>query len=138
MSRTKTALIAKTDWAKRHGAPRVEIWGTGTPLREFLHVADLAAALVFLMTRYSGEWHINVGTGEEISIAELARLIGEIVGFGGTYHYRMDKPDGAPRKLLDVSRLAALGWRSSIALRAGLVDAYRGFVEREARTVLSS
>jgi GDP-L-fucose synthase len=132
------ALIAKTDWAKRHGAPHVEIWGTGTPLREFLHVADLAAALVFLMTRYSGEWHINVGTGEEISIAELARLIGEIVGFGGTYHYQRDKPDGAPRKLLDVSRLAALGWRSSIALRAGLVDAYREFVEREPPTIPST
>jgi GDP-L-fucose synthase len=121
------ALIAKTHRAKLAGAPEVEIWGTGTPRREFLHVDDLADALVFLMERYSGEGHINIGCGEDVSIRELAQMIAEVVGYEGGFRYAREKPDGAPRKLLDVAKLTALGWRPGIPLRAGLEDAYRWF-----------
>jgi GDP-L-fucose synthase len=121
------ALIAKTHRAKLEGAPEVEIWGTGTPRREFLHVDDLADALVFLMERYSGEGHVNVGCGEDVSIRELAQTIAQVVGYEGGFRYALEKPDGAPRKLLDVAKLAALGWRPRIPLRAGLEDAYRWF-----------
>ncbi len=121
------ALIAKTHQAKLAGAPEVEIWGTGTPRREFLHVDDLADALIFLMEQYSGENHINVGCGEDVSIRELAELIAEVVGYEGGFRYAFEKPDGAPRKLLDVTKLTALGWQPRIPLRAGLEDAYRWF-----------
>jgi GDP-L-fucose synthase len=123
------ALLAKTHRAKIENAPSVEIWGTGAPLREFLHVDDLADALIFLMRRYSGELAINIGTGEEISIAGLAHLIGEVVGYRGAYRFDRAKPDGAPRKLLDISRLTALGWQPSIPLRQGVADAYRAYLE---------
>ncbi len=123
------ALMAKTHRAKVTGATQVEIWGTGTPKREFLHVDDLADALVFLMERYSDEMQINVGWGEDVSIRELAELIAEVVGYKGGFRYATEKPDGAPRKLLDVSRLNALGWRPRIQLRDGLADAYRWFVD---------
>lgn len=122
------ALIAKTHRAKITNAPSVEIWGTGAPKREFLHVDDLADALVFLLKHYSDELHVNVGSGEEVTIAELAHLVGDAVGYRGRYHYATEKPDGAPRKLLDISRLTNMGWRPSIALRDGLKDAYRAFV----------
>jgi GDP-L-fucose synthase len=121
------ALIAKTHHAKVNGAPSVEIWGTGTPRREFLHVDDLADALVFLMQHYSADSHINVGSGQEVTIAELARMIRETVGFRGEFQYAADKPDGAPRKLVDCARLEALGWRPSISLRDGLADTYRWY-----------
>lgn len=121
------ALIAKIHRAKVSGAGEVEIWGTGTPRREFLHVDDLADALVFLMERYSGEEHVNIGWGEDVSIADLARLIAAAVGYDGGFRFATDKPDGAPRKLLDVGRLTALGWRPRIGLRDGLADAYRWF-----------
>jgi GDP-L-fucose synthase len=123
------ALIAKTHRAKVTGAGDVEIWGTGAPRREFLHVDDLADALVFLMERYSDELHLNIGWGEDVSIRELAEVIAEVVGFTGRFRYDRTKPDGAPRKLLDVTRLSALGWRPRIALREGLTDAYRWFLE---------
>ncbi len=126
------ALIAKTHRARVTGAAEVEIWGTGTPRREFLHVDDLADALVFLMTRYSAEPHVNVGWGEDITIAELAMLIAETVGFKGRLRYATDKPDGMPRKLLDVGFLNRLGWRPRIKLREGLADAYRWYLERGA------
>jgi GDP-L-fucose synthase len=126
------ALIAKIHHAKRTGADSVEIWGTGAPRREFLHVDDLADALVFLMTRYSDELHINIGWGEDVSIAELAGLIADIVGFQGRFHYATDKPDGTPRKLLDTSRLTEMGWRPRIGLREGLADAYRWFLDNAA------
>jgi GDP-L-fucose synthase len=126
------ALVTKTHHAKLAGAAEIEIWGTGKPKREFLHVDDLADALVFLMRNYSGEQHVNVGWGEDVSIAELATLIAEVVGFKGALSYAGDKPDGAPRKLLDVSRLSAMGWLPQIPLRAGLVDAYRWYVENAA------
>lgn len=126
------ALIAKTHRAMMTGAAEVEIWGTGTPRREFLHVDDLADALVFLITRYSAELHVNVGWGEDITIAELARLIAETVGFKGRLRYATDKPDGTPRKLLDVGLLNRLGWRPRIKLREGLADAYRWYLEHGA------
>ena len=126
------ALIAKTHRAKVSGAPHVEIWGTGSPKREFLHVDDLADALIFLMKTYDGEEHVNIGWGREVTIAELARLIAEVVGFTGGFRYASDKPDGAPRKLLDVERLTTLGWQPRIALKDGLADAYKWFVENAA------
>jgi GDP-L-fucose synthase len=126
------ALIAKMHQAKTTGAKEVEIWGTGAPKREFLHVDDLADALAFLMERYSGESHVNVGWGEDVSIRELAGLVAEVVGFTGSFRYDTAKPDGSPRKLLDVAKLAALGWRPRIALRDGLQDAYRWFVANAA------
>jgi len=126
------ALMAKTHHAKVTGAEQVEIWGTGTPKREFLHVDDLADALVFLMERYSDELQINVGWGEDVSIRELAELIAEVVGYTGGFRYAAEKPDGTPRKLLDVSRLSAMGWGPRIALRDGLADAYRWFVDNVA------
>jgi GDP-L-fucose synthase len=126
------ALIAKTHRAKVTGAAEVEIWGTGTPKREFLHVDDLADALVFLMERYSDESHVNIGWGEDVSIRELAELIAEVVGYQGGFRYATEKPDGTPRKLLDVSRLSALGWRPRIQLKDGLADAYRWFVDNVA------
>jgi GDP-L-fucose synthase len=126
------ALMAKTHHAKVTGAGQVEIWGTGTPKREFLHVDDLADALVFLMERYSDELQINVGWGEDVSIRELAELIAEVVGYTGGFRYATEKPDGTPRKLLDVSRLSAMGWRPRVALRDGLADAYRWFADNVA------
>jgi GDP-L-fucose synthase len=129
------ALLAKTHRAKRDGAPEVEIWGTGKPRREFLHVDDLADALVFLMARYSGETQVNIGWGEDVSIAELAAIIARTVGFTGGFRYAADKPDGTPRKLLDVSRLRGMGWQPRIGLGEGLADAYRWFLENAADKV---
>ena len=126
------ALLAKMHKAKVTNAAEVEIWGTGKPRREFLHVDDLADALVCLMERYSDESHVNIGWGEDVSIAELASLIAETVGFKGRLRYATEKPDGMPRKLLDVSMLDGIGWRPTIGLREGLADAYRWFVENAA------
>lgn len=122
------ALIRKFHEAKLSGAPAVTVWGTGTPRREFLHVDDLADAALFLMQSYDGEDIVNVGTGEDISIRELAELVREVVGYEGTIEYDTSKPDGTPRKLLDVSRLTALGWRARIGLRDGLKSTYSWFV----------
>jgi GDP-L-fucose synthase len=127
------ALMAKAHHAKVSGAGQIEIWGTGTPKREFLHVDDLAEALVFLMERYSDELQLNIGWGEDVSIRELAELIAEVVGYKGGFRYATEKPDGTPRKLLDVSRLNAMGWRPRIHLRDGLADAYRWFVDNVAK-----
>ena len=123
------ALILKMHQAKAAGEESVEIWGTGKPRREFLHVDDLADALVFLMERYSDEEHVNVGRGEDVSIAELVALVAEVVGYQGDFRYETDLPDGMPRKLLDVSRLTNLGWRAGIELREGLEGAYGWFLE---------
>jgi GDP-L-fucose synthase len=122
------ALLTKIHNAKVRGANTVEVWGTGQPRREFLHVDDLADALVFLMKRYSAEEHINVGCGEDLSIAELAQTIADVVGYAGGFEFRTDKPDGTPRKLLDVSVLSGLGWAPRIGLRDGLEHAYRAFL----------
>jgi len=126
------ALLAKTHHAKITGASHVEIWGTGRPRREFLHVDDLADALVFLMKHYSDEEHVNIGWGKDLAISELATLIAEVVGFAGGFKYMSDKPDGTPQKLLDVTGLARMGWNPRIALKDGLAQAYGWFVENAA------
>lgn len=123
------ALMRKFHEAKERGDPEVEVWGTGTPRREFLYVDDLADACLYLMNHYSGEAPINVGVGEDLSIAELASLVGEVVGYEGAISYDTSKPDGTPRKLLDVSRLTDLGWRAKIPLREGLEQTYRWYLE---------
>lgn len=121
------ALLRKAHEAKQAGTREMIVWGTGTPLREFMHVDDVADAIVFLLTQYSQRDHINVGTGDEVTIKELAQTVCEVVGYTGALTFDTDKPDGTPRKLMDSSRLAALGWRPKVALRAGLADAYRAF-----------
>jgi len=123
------ALIRKVHEAKLAGREAVEIWGSGTPYREFLHVDDCADALVHLARHYDGEAHINIGCGEDLSIAELARLIAKVVGYPGGFRFDTSKPDGTPRKLLDTSRLTALGWAPSIPLEQGLADTYRWYRE---------
>lgn len=123
------ALIAKMHKAKTTGAKSVEIWGTGTPLREFLHVDDLADALIFLMNTYSGDTPVNVGVGSDISIADLARLIAQVVGVEVELEFDSSKPDGTPRKLVDVTRLAGLGWTARIPLREGLARTYAEYVD---------
>ena len=125
-------LMRRMHEAKVAGRPTVTVWGTGTPRREFLHVDDLADAVALLLERYAGEMPVNVGTGGEISIADLAAEIRTVTGFAGRLVYDPTKPDGTPRKVLDVSRLAALGWRSRIALRPGLAGAYRWFLAHAA------
>jgi len=119
------ALLRRAHEAKLAGAPTVTVWGSGRPLREFCHVDDLADALVFLSRNYSGELHVNVGSGEEVSIRQLAEMIREIVGFGGRLEFDTTKPDGTPRKLADVSRLTGMGWRAKIPLREGLERTWR-------------
>ena len=121
------ALIRKIEEARLAGAPQVEIWGSGTPRREFLYVDDLADACVFLLKGYSGHDHVNVGTGTDLTIRELAETIARVVGYRGGFAYDSSKPDGTPRKLLDVSRLSALGWRASTSLEAGLKQSYDWF-----------
>ena len=123
------SLMRRLHEAKLSGADSIEIWGTGSPLREFLHVDDAADALVFLMRRYSAEGQINVGGGQEISIRELASTIGDVVGFKGRYVFNAERPDGMPRKLLDNLKLAALGWQPNISLRDGIADMYRWFLD---------
>ena len=118
------ALIRRFHEAKTTGAPSVTIWGTGTPRREFLYVDDLAEALVFLMREYSEEEHVNVGRGEDVTIMELAKLVADVVGYEGTIVTDLSKPDGTPRKLLDVSRINALGWRATVGLREGVERMY--------------
>jgi GDP-L-fucose synthase len=132
-SHVVSALLVKIHQAKVTGAPEVEIWGTGRPKREFMHVDDLADALLFLMHNYSGEQHINVGWGKDITITELATTVAGVVGYTGKFRYASEKPDGVPRKLLDVSRLAAMGWQPRISLRSGLADAYKWYVENVAK-----
>jgi GDP-L-fucose synthase len=130
------ALIRKFHDAKTIGSRQVVIWGTGTPRREFLHVDDLADACVFLMRRYDGAEHINVGVGEDLSIRELAEMVREIVYPSSELVFDQTKPDGAPRKLLDVDRLHELGWRHRIELRDGIAATYEWFLTREAPIAL--
>ena len=122
------ALMRKAIEARDAGAATMTVWGSGTPLREFMHVDDLADALVFLLETYSEAEHINVGTGAEVTIAEVTREIAGVVGFTGGLAFDASRADGTPRKLMDSSRLHALGWRSRIGLRDGLADAYAQFM----------
>jgi GDP-L-fucose synthase len=122
------ALIRKFHEAKVQGASSVTIWGSGKPLREFMFADDLADACLFLMENYDESQFINIGTGEEISIHELARLIGEVIGYTGTLTFDATKPDGTPRKLMDSSRLHALGYRHKVSLKEGIRLAYQDFL----------
>jgi GDP-L-fucose synthase len=123
------ALMRRFYEAKMAGSPAVEIWGTGAPKREFLYVEDLADALVFLMQHYSQEGHVNIGTGAEVTIAELAEALRRLVGYEGALVFDRNKPDGMPRKLTDASRLKALGWRARTDLAGGLALTYRWFLD---------
>jgi GDP-L-fucose synthase len=131
------AMLRKVHEAKRSGAAEIVIWGSGTPRREFLHVDDAASALVHLMKVYSDAEHVNVGTGADITIMELAKLVCEVVGFEGAIVTDPSKPDGTPRKLLDVSKLRATGWRPQYELREGLMESYRWFQSNEATARLT-
>ena len=121
------ALIRKAHEAKLAGAESMELWGTGSAKREFLHVDDLADACVFLMKEYSGHDHVNVGCGEDISILDLVKLVNRIVGFEGTIEHDLSKPDGTPRKLLDTTKLTDIGWTPSIPLEQGIAETYDWF-----------
>ena len=123
------ALIRKFHEAKISNAPFVEIWGTGKPLRDFLYVDDMADACVFLMAHYEGEQHINIGTGEEISIGELADIIKDVVAYHGVIVYDPAKPDGSPRKLTDATKLNNLGWKHQTKLREGIEAVYSWYCE---------
>lgn len=124
------ALLRKFHEAKMSGAEEVEIWGSGEPRREFLHVDDLADACVFLMQRYEGELALNVGVGEDLTIRELAELVSRVVGYHGRLTFDRSKPDGTPRKLLDVSRIQSLGWKARIPLERGIGETYRAFLRQ--------
>lgn len=130
-SHVMPALIRKFHEAKLRGDREVVMWGTGTPRREFLHVDDLGAAAVFLMQHYSGEDFVNVGVGDDVAIRELAEIIQHVVGYEGQIVHDLSKPDGTPRKLMDVSRLKQLGWTASIPLAKGVQDTYRWFLSGE-------
>lgn len=131
-SHVPAALIRRFHEAKLAAAPKVAVWGTGKPRREFLAVDDLADACVFVMKHYSADEFVNVGTGKDITIADFARLVAEVVGYAGDLTFDTSRPDGTPQKLLDVSKLAALGWRPRIDLQQGLEGAYADFVARGA------
>ena len=132
------ALMRKVHEAKLAGAPTVEIWGTGSPRREFLHVDDMADACVFLMQHYSDGEIVNVGLGQDISIREAAELMKTVVGYSGALVFDTSKPDGTPRKLLDVSKLHGLGWQAKISLAEGLQSTYRWYRENVGAAVLMS
>ena len=123
------AMIRKFHHATTTGAP-VTLWGTGTPRREFLHVDDMAAACVHLLQHYDGDEHVNVGTGTDVSIAELAATVAKVVGYDGPVQWDTSKPDGTPRKLLDVTKLAGLGWSASIPLDEGIAGTYQWFLDQ--------
>lgn len=127
-----SALMVKTHNAKTAGAETMEIWGSGKPMREFLHVDDLADVCVFLMRHYSDSMPINVGTGDELTIRDLATTIAGVVGFKGRFTFDATKPDGTPRKLVDAARLNGLGWKASIPLVTGLESTYRWYLENVA------
>jgi GDP-L-fucose synthase len=131
------ALIRKFHEAKLSGSPEVEVWGTGTPRREFLHVDDLADACFYLLQNFDEPGLVNVGTGEDLSIRELAELVQRTVGYQGTIRFNTDYPDGTPRKLMDVSKLAAEGWKYAIGLEEGVRAVYEDFVQHEQKNMSS-
>ncbi|MBQ2521906.1 MAG: GDP-L-fucose synthase [Bacteroidales bacterium] len=128
------ALIRRFHEAKVAGAPEVVCWGDGSPLREFLYVDDLAGLCVFLMNRYSGNETVNAGSGQEVSIRELTEIVARVVGYEGSIRWDVSRPNGTPRKLLDISKAEALGWRASTPLEAGIALAYKDFLENPVRT----
>lgn len=130
-SHMPAALIRKMHDAKTNGDEEAVIWGTGTPRREIMYVDDMANACIFLMQNYSGEDFVNIGVGDDISIKDFAEMIAEVVGFEGRFTYDTSKPDGTPRKLVDVTRLTGLGWTSQISLREGVEQTYAWFLENE-------
>jgi GDP-L-fucose synthase len=132
-SHVPAALIRRFHEAKVAGLKSVDVWGTGTPRREFLSVDDLADACVFVMKRYSEDLFLNIGTGEDISIGEFAAIVSDVVGYQGSIRYDTTRPDGTPRKLLDVSRIAALGWKAKTSLQEGLKVAYADFLAGNTR-----
>ncbi|MGY4509409.1 GDP-L-fucose synthase [Bradyrhizobium sp. USDA 3650] len=134
LSHVVAALIRRFHEAKVAGANSVAVWGTGTPRREFLYVDDMADACVYLMKTYSGAELINIGTGEDVTIAEFARVVAEIVGYSGEIAFDTSRPDGTPRKLLDVSRLAKLGWRARTWLTDGMRQTYQDFLAVSAKS----
>jgi GDP-L-fucose synthase len=127
------SLLMRADQAKKAGAPEFIVWGSGKPIREFMYVDDCAEALVFLMKTYSDARPINIGTGQEISTGELAREVCEVVGFAGQLMFDRTKPDGAPRKALDSSRIRNMGWQPKVGLRAGLEQTYRWYLQHAAK-----
>lgn len=124
------ALIRKFHEAKVNNSDTVEIWGTGTPLREFLYVDDMADACVFLMENYNGEQHVNIGTGEEVSIKQLAETVKEVIGFKGEIVFNTNMPDGTPRKLTNIDKIKELGWRYNTELVEGIRKTYFDFLEK--------
>lgn len=130
------ALLVKIHRAKSMGAPTVDLWGTGTPKREFLFVDDLADGLIYLAKHYSGASHVNVGSGTEISIRELAEMLADIIGFTGRFNFDTNKPDGSPRKLMDVNYMRSLGWTAPTSLREGFERTYRWYVDNLGTGVL--
>lgn len=130
-SHVPAALLRRFHEAKVEGLKQVTVWGTGQPLRDFLHVDDMADACVHLLVKYSGAEHINVGSGAEISIADFARMIADVVGYGGKVAFDTTRPDGTPRKILDNSRLQASGWEPSRNLRQGLESYYKWFLQNQ-------
>ncbi len=131
-SHVMPAMIRRFHEAKERGDASVTIWGTGTPRREFMHVDDMAGACVYLMRHYSDGEIVNVGTGTDVSILELAQLVAEVVGYQGEIRTDPTRPDGTPRKLMNVGRLEALGWKAKVGLREGVEETYRWFVENRA------
>jgi GDP-L-fucose synthase len=129
------ALIRKFHEAKENSLPYVEIWGTGSPLREFMHVDDLAEACYFLMQNFNDKGFVNVGTGEDISIKDLATMVREVVGFDGELRFDISKPDGTPRKLMDVSKLKNLGFQATISLEEGIKNTYEDFLKNKDRYI---
>ncbi|UPK40333.1 GDP-L-fucose synthase [Bradyrhizobium sp. 186] len=138
LSHVVAALIRRFHEAKVAGASSVAVWGTGTPRREFLYVDDMADACVHLMKTYSSTELINIGTGEDITIAEFARVVAEVVGYGGEITFDTSRPDGTPRKLLDVSRLAKLGWRAQTSLEDGIRRAYEAYLSNESLSAVAA
>jgi GDP-L-fucose synthase len=132
-SHVVAALIRRFHEAKVAGSSSVMIWGTGTPKREFLYVDDFADACIFVLKKYSGSEFLNIGVGYDISIAEFARIVADVVGYQGEITYDPSKPDGTPRKLVDISRLSALGWKATVSLREGIGKAYADFLTEHIR-----
>lgn len=136
-SHVMPAIIRKAHEAKLKGDKTITVWGTGTPRREFLHADDCADALVFLLKKYSGHEHVNVGSGGDVTILELTQIVCEVVGFAGEIVHDLSKPDGTPRKLMSADKLRSMGWEPRIALKQGIAETYKWFLEHHAKAVFA-